>query len=268
MFLPKRKLIVFLFLFCFVALLFFLSSQNAPYTFRTLISDLVKVPLVLTHFFAHEARAVVLFHKDYWQNLRLRQENEELKQKIFNQEELKEENRRLKELLDLKQKETASMVASSVIGRDFNVFRSYLLLDKGRKAGIKKYAAVINAQGLVGKVLEVGFFSSKVILLNDPDLSVPARNARTREQGLVSGTLDGRSKLRFLDRESDVREGDLIVTSGLNMTYPEDIPIGKVRIVGTEPSGLGKFAVLQPAVNLSTIEEVFVVRALRTNDPE
>ncbi len=199
------------------------------------------------------------FHRSYWQNLRLRQENERLKSTVSSRNELLAENRRLKSLLDFKNKEPYKTIVARVIGKDFDTLRPYIILDKGRREGVKKYAAVLTHLGLVGKVLEVGRYSCKVILINDPDLSVPALNIRTREQALVSGSLDGRCKLRFLDVDSDIREGDLIVTSGLNMTYPEGIFMGRVKLVGVESSGLGKFAILEPAVKVSSLEEVLVL---------
>lgn len=206
----------------------------------------------------HELRAVIFFHRSYWQNLRLNQENGALKAKIVSGEEMAVENDRLRKLLDLKTRAPYTTTAAMVIGKDFNSFRPYIILDQGRGAGIKKYAPVLAPSGLVGKVLEVGRYSCRVMLINDPDLSVPALNVRSREQGLVSGTLDGRCKLRFLDSDSDVMEGDLVVTSGLNGTYPEGIAIGKVKVTGTESSGLGKFAILEPAVRISSLEEALV----------
>jgi len=259
-FFSKRKLIAFLFLFCVVSLLFFLSSLNAPYIGRSALLDITKLPLLAVHFFSSEIRAALFFHKSYWDNLKLKAENEELKNELLRLQELTAENSRLKDELDLKSRQAYKAVASKVIGKDFNSLRSYIILDKGRTSGIKRYAPVLTPAGLVGKILEVGFYSSKVILINDPDLSVPAMNLRTREQGLVSGTLDGRCKLRFLDLDSDIKEGDLIVTSGLNMTYPQGILIGKVRLVGTESSGLAKFAILEPSVKISSLEDVLIVQ--------
>ncbi len=260
-FFSRRKLIAFLFLFCVVLLLFFLSSQESVYTLRSIFSDVSKIPLFVVHGVAQESKAVFFFHKSYWENRELLQENDVLKSHLLKQREILEENERLKKLLGLKTNAPFNTVAALVIGKDFNAFGSSLILDKGRWDGVKKYAPVLTSLGLVGKVFEVGQYSCKVILINDPDLAVPAINVRTREQGLVSGTLDGRSKLRFLDIDSDIRQGDFIVTSGLNMAYPAGILIGKVKFVGTESSGLGKFALLEPAIRLSSLEEVLIVKS-------
>ena len=260
MFLPKRKLIAFLFLFCLVLFVFFLSTREAVYSFRADFLDFSKIPFLLINGLTHELRAVAFFHKSYWQNIKLTQENDGLKSRLLRNQEILGENARLRKLLDLKTHMTYETMTALVIGKDFNSFRPSLILNKGRVDGIQKYAPVLSPLGLVGKVLEVGRYSSKVILINDPDLSVPALNVRTREQGLVSGSLGGGCKLRFLDIDSDVQKGDIIVTSGLNKTYPEGILIGTVRLVGMESSGLGKFAILEPAVRIAALEEVLVIK--------
>ncbi len=260
MFLPKRKLIAFLFLFCIALLVLFVSSREAPYLLRSVSTDVSKIPLFASSFFVHELRALVFFHRSYWDNLRLLGEQYDLKARLLRMQDVMAENERLRELLDLKEDAAYETISARVIGKDFNSFRGYFILSKGRSSGIKKYAPVITPSGLVGKILELGLFSSKVILINDPDLSVPAVVERTREQGLVSGTLDGRLKLRYLDADSDLKEGEAVVTSGLNMTYPPGILIGRVRFVGVESSGLSKFAILEPAAKLSTVAEVSVVK--------
>jgi rod shape-determining protein MreC len=258
-FFPGKKLIVGVLLLCLVLLLVFAAHREAPYIVRSHVTDIIEVPFLVVQFIVHEVRAFFYFHHSYWQNMRLRQENEALRADANQCQTLTAENQRLRELLDLREKSAWETIPASVAGRDFNTFRPFLILNRGSRHGVRKYAPVLTAGGLVGKVLEVGFFSSKVILINDPDLAVPARVMRTREQGLLSGTLDGRCKLRFLDVDSDVQEGDMVVTSGLNMTYPPDIPLGRVKVIGLESSGLGKFAVIQTAVRLSALEEVLVV---------
>jgi rod shape-determining protein MreC len=214
---------------------------------------------MVTTFLAHEARALFFFHRSYWQNMRLREEVARLTSESLERSRDDAELSRLRELLDYKQSVSFQTLTARVIGKDFGAVKSYLILDKGSADGVEKYAPVLTARGLVGKVIETGRRASRVILMNDPDLSVPAQNLRSREQGLVSGALDGRCKLRFLDLDSDVQEGDVVVTSGLNMTFPEGIVLGKVKWIGVESSGLGKFAILEPAERLWALEEVLVV---------
>lgn len=254
----RRKLIALLFLLCCFCLVFFLISREAAYTLRAFACDIAKIPLLMASGITHEIRAVFFFHRSYWDNLKLTKKNEECRAELLRIQGALVENERLKKLLELKSRPAYVMQAARVVGKDFNALRPYLLLDRGKADGVHKYAAVLTSLGLVGKICELGRYSSKVILINDPDLSVPAVVVRTQEQGLVSGTLDGRCKLRFLDLDSDIAEGDTVVTSGLNMTYPQGILIGKVKFVGVESSGLGRFAILEIAVKISSVFEVLV----------
>lgn len=265
MFLAKRKLIqVSVFILLFLVLVFF-SFRRTPHVLRSTASDAVIVPLSGLGLFGHEVRAFLLFHKSYWDNKTLLNENEKLKSMVLQKDVLEKENERLRGLLDLKDKAAFKSVSASVMARDFGLFGTYLIVDRGRKNGIRKDNPVITPAGLAGRVLEAGQYSAKIILLNNPDLAVPAANARSGEQGLVSGSLDGRCKLRFLDADSDIAEGDMIVTSGLNMTYPPNIPVGSVKLVGTESSGLSKFAVIEPAVRLSCLDTVLVITSFKND---
>jgi rod shape-determining protein MreC len=265
---PKSKHIKISFLVGAFLLIVFLSYRNTTYLFRSSVADTVSFPLTLVRALTHEVRAVFLFHASYWNRLRLERENDALRQNMLRAEDAIAESARLKALLDLKERAVPASVAAQVIGKEFHTLRPYLILNKGRASGVGRFDPVVTAGGLAGKVLEVGQFSSKAMLIQDPDLAVPARIERTREQGLVSGTLDGRCKMRFLDLDSDAREGDIVTTSGLNLSYPEGIRIGVVRYVGTEPSGLGKFAFVDPAVRPGALEEALILLTGHDNDPE
>jgi len=264
-FLAKRKLIQYsVFALLFLVLVFF-SFQRFPSYLRSTFSDTARVPLSGLGILGQEFRAFIFFHKNYWENKALEKENQRLKGSLFEKDALEQENTRLRDLLDLKGRAEFRTVAASVIGRDFGLFGTYLILDRGRTNGISKDDPVMTSAGLAGRVLEIGQYASRAILLNDPDLAVPAINVRTGEQGLVSGSLDGRCKLRFLDPDSDIAEGDMVATSGLNMTYPENIPIGRVKLVGMESSGLSKFAIIEPEVNLACLDYVLIVTSFKND---
>jgi len=267
-FFPRQKLIKSAVFVCALLLIVFLAYRNTTYSLRAHLTDAASFPLTLLRALTHETRAVFLFHASYWDRLRLERENAVLKREMLRAEEAISENARLTRLLDLKENASYVSVAAQVVGKEFHALRPYLILNKGRAQGVRRMDPVVTAGGLAGKILEAGQFSSKAMLIQDPDLAVPAMDQRTREQGLVSGTLDGRCKLRFLDVDSDTREGDLVITSGLNMTYPPGILIGVVRYVGTEPSGLGKFAYIDPAVRPGALEEVLIAILGHDGAPE
>jgi rod shape-determining protein MreC len=134
------------------------------------------------------------------------------------------------------------------------------MIDKGRVQGIRSGMPVINALGVVGKVAEVSQTSSKVILVNDPGFSVAVLNRRSREAGLLSGSLSGECRLSYLPADSDVEAGDELVTAKLSTTFPEGLLVGKV--VEVYPAGgiSDARARVTPAIDVSRIEEVLVVK--------
>lgn len=173
--------------------------------------------------------------------------------------ELRQENERLKKLLSFREQSQFTTVAAKVIARDPNNWSRGIVIDKGFKQGIRPEDVVISESGLVGRVTETTGSISKIILINDPDSSTAAIIQRTREEGLVSGTLLGVVAMRYLEKNSDVSIGDIAVTSGVTKNYPASILIGKVEQVENDAQGLGKYCVIAPEVDLKRIEEVLVI---------
>jgi rod shape-determining protein MreC len=117
----------------------------------------------------------------------------------------------------------------------------------------------INFLGLVGRVNEVTALTSKVTLINDPNISVSAMLQRSRQEGLVSGTLGNYLIMRYLPEDVDAKVGDIVVTSGLNELYPKGVLIGTVAEINKEFSGLSRYAIVRPAVTLSGVEELLII---------
>ncbi|MBU4376973.1 MAG: rod shape-determining protein MreC [Candidatus Omnitrophica bacterium] len=194
-------------------------------------------------------------------------EKTELKRKVFSLErkliELREvsiENKRLKDLLSLKSQVAKNSVAAAVIGRDPNNWASVIFIDKGRNNGIVKDMAVVSSQGLVGRVREVGKNLSKVLLINDVDSKVAGLLQRSREQGLLVGTPEGRCKIIYLSLEADINKNDVVITSGSGSIYPKGMLIGEVVSVAKEKGTLYKYAVVKPYAELSKLEEVICIK--------
>jgi rod shape-determining protein MreC len=97
------------------------------------------------------------------------------------------------------------------------------------------------------------------MLISDPNLGVSALVQRSRQEGLVSGTLGTYLTMRYLPKDADIKIQDVIVSSGLNEVYPKGLLIGTVIDIGKEFSGLSRFATIKPAIDLSNIEEVLII---------
>lgn len=190
---------------------------------------------------------------------RLNKELEILRRRLFDLRELEQENVRLRGLLNFKQKSTLRLVSARVIARSPDSWSSSVIIDKGKFNGVRRGMAVINGQGLVGRVAESVDYSSKVILINDPSQGISSIVQRSRQEGLVSGSLGSNLIMRYLPEDAQITIGDIIVSSELSQVYPKGLLIGKVVNIAKEFSGLSLYAVVKPAADLSSLEEVSVI---------
>lgn len=182
-----------------------------------------------------------------------------LRWRLFDLRELSQENDRLKDLLNFKQKSPLRLVAARVIGRSADSWSSSVIIDKGRYSGIKPGMVVITSWGLVGSIVESTQDASKVLLINDPNQGISSIVQRSRQEGLVSGTLGTNLIMRYLPDDAQIVIGDVIVTSELSRIYPKGLLIGRVVNIGREFSGLNRYALVKPVVDLANLEEVLVV---------
>ncbi|NQT06538.1 MAG: rod shape-determining protein MreC [Candidatus Omnitrophica bacterium] len=197
---------------------------------------------------------------------RLAEENRILKEKIeiirkrlVELDEVIRENNRLKKLLNFKKYTKYKTLSARIIGRDPSNWTSIIFIDKGKKDGIKKYTAVVTDKGLLGRVIEQGASSAKVMFVTDPDSRVGVLIERTRHDGLLYGTLSRQCQMVFISLNADVWPGDLVITSGLGGSIPKGILVGTVEDVFIDKSGLYQTAIVKPAVDLSRVEEVLCI---------
>jgi rod shape-determining protein MreC len=241
----------------FLVGLFFLSSL-IPFL-RAPVIRIIKSPLTLFSLVRQEIGGMIMYHSNMVRCQKLQQRNELLRRNLIDREELLRENARLKELLSLRKQLPYKVIAAGVIGRDPTNWSSVIIINKGTASGIRKGYACVSFLGLVGRVVEVFPTVSKVMLINDPSLSVSGLVQRSRQEGLVSGTLGGTLIMRYLPRESDIAANDTVVTSGLTDVYPKGILIGTVTATGDEFSSLSRFAYIRPSVDLARLEELLVI---------
>ena len=205
----------------------------------------------------------------------LEEENKELKKQI---EELtsenerlslyEAENKRLSELLDVAQKyQDYDTVGSRVIAKDTGVWYDSFLIDKGSMDGIKNNMPVINAGGLVGRVVKTSAAYSNVYSILDTRSSVSVKSARTGDAGVITGDYElmeqGLCRMEYIDSDAEIVEGDEIITSGLSEYYPEGISVGYVKEIHQDENGLTKYAVIQPKVDFKHIDTVLVVQEVQ-----
>jgi len=196
----------------------------------------------------------------------LERENRMLKQKIA---ELQEENHRtketklamdrLKQLLQFREKNSLSMIGAEVIGQDPSSWFKSVTIDKGERDGVKKGMAVISAAGVIGQILKTAPHYATVLLLTDYNSAIDSIVQRTRAKAIVEGKGENRCQLKYLLRTEEVAVGDAVVTSGLAGNFHKGLMVGEIKKVDKKGHGVFQYAELTPSVDLTKLEEVFVV---------
>ena len=201
------------------------------------------------------------------ENLALRADNERLRVQSLQVRETDWENRRLRRLLTLRDRMPLTTLTGEIIGREGGGWARSLTVNRGRADGIAQQMPVIVPEGLVGRVARVRSDASVIQLLNDPASTVGAVVQRTRTPGLVEGEPGGGVRFKFMARDgASVAAGDLIVTSGLGTFFPKGIPVGRVTAIEDKGSALFHFAVLEPAVDVTRVEEVLLLTGQPAQD--
>lgn len=198
-------------------------------------------------------------------------ENKELKQKISDMEQsvrdatlALEENARLREQLGMAQRDRSlTLQTAEVIARSPGEWAVVLTLDKGSSSGIKVNDVVQTEAGMVGYVSSVAPNYCEVTTLIDLEMQCGALVTRTREAAIAEGNYnimnEGYLRLSYLQENSDVVIGDTVETSGSGGVFPKGIMIGTVEEVRSEESGISKYAVIRPFVDVETVTNVSVI---------
>ena len=167
----------------------------------------------------------------------LRQENAELKRiealnakALLQIEQLANENKRLRDLAGARERAAVRSVLAEVLYETRDPFTRKLVLDKGAQQQVTIGQPVIDAKGLVGQVTRVFQFSSETTLVTDRNMTVPVVLQRTGMRSVAfGGAAPGRMELRYLASSADLKEGDLLTTSGLDALYPPGLPVGRIE---------------------------------------
>ena len=193
------------------------------------------------------------------ENIRMKREIESLEMENARYQELLATNQRLQKLLQFKSITDQPVLATQVIGRDPTGWFQSVIIDKGKNAGLKVNMPVINAKGVVGRLVSVSYNYAKVLLLIDQNSAIDCIIQRSRDSGMVKGLSSKVCVLDYVLKTSDVRVGDMVVTSGLGRVFPKGIPVGEVVEVEDPPGELFKDVKISPMVDFSKLEELLVI---------
>jgi rod shape-determining protein MreC len=198
-------------------------------------------------------------------NEQLEAENAELRQQMVDYDRIKAENDAYKALARIQDTNSeASYVSAFVIGRDpLDEFGGFTL-DQGSTDGVAVNDAIISDRGyLLGVVVEVDATSCKVMTILHPSFNAAGVISRTRENGIITGSADyaadGQCMLTNLDRATEARKGDQVITTGLGGVFPANLLVGTVQEVVPEQSGKSSSAVILPGADPRTVKHVFII---------
>ncbi|MEO5339434.1 MAG: rod shape-determining protein MreC [Magnetococcus sp. MYC-9] len=230
---------------------------------------LLQTPVAASH--------TVLERIQGWQ--RIEQENHKLKLELdrlsslgVRMEELSLENQRLRMLLGMRPDPSTQEVVARIIGNSSSAFARSFLVDAGQDEGVVADTTVLgitahSGGGLLGRVVQSAQHTSLVLTLPDLNSRVPVLNQRSRVRAIVSGRNKPLLEMEFVPKGSDIRAGDLLVTSGVGGIFPKGIPVGRIEsIAASEETGLFHQISVQPAVDFDRVEEVRLL--LQPGEPD
>lgn len=201
-------------------------------------------------------------------------ENQQLSLQLASTEEMVSENERLSNLLNAKDRyESLDPIYAKVIAREPGQWFETFSINRGSSDGIATGMSVVNGDGLIGRVYEVGLNYSKVLCIIDTRSAVACMVQRTRDNGIMRGEISTNAStaecyIYYLPNLNNIAPGDTVITSGTDSLYPKGLTIGIVTSVSLDAGSEGSYAVVTPSVDFQHIEEVFVLREVIESDTD
>lgn len=251
---------------------FFLSANLKDPANTTVLDELVLQASAPVQFVAtNAAHAVSGVFEEYVylvdvkrDNERLRVENAQMREENQLLRLEAQENERMRQLLGLRERLDGETLSAQVISKEitpyFRVIR--VRLDRGERDGVRPGMPVISSEGLVGQIRRVERRWADVMLTVDRTSAIDVVMERGGARGILRGTGANDEylcRIQYLQRTDEVKAGDEVYTSGLGQRFPASILVGRVSSVGRREHGLYQEAVVTPAVNFSSLEEVLVL---------
>ncbi|MDE2117599.1 MAG: rod shape-determining protein MreC [Betaproteobacteria bacterium] len=198
------------------------------------LQRLVAVPGMLWH----QADAFLVLQGNLVRdNAQLRQQHGEDAARLQQLQVLQAENDHLRQLLAVQQRADYPMQLAEIVYTERDIFKRKLFLDKGTQANVLAGQVVMDDSGIVGQVTRVYPWLSEVTLVTDKDHPVPVQVLRNGLRAIVFGSGDtSELALRYMPISSDIREGDMLVTSGIDGTYPPGLPVARVSHIERDPA--------------------------------
>jgi rod shape-determining protein MreC len=247
-----------------LALMYFdqraLWSQSLRYGLRAMaypVQVAISSPAVVWHWLTEsfESRAALRLEND-----RLRARQRDLDVAVMRQQALELENAGLRALRTALPPLVKKWTLAEVIRVETNPLRQRLIVNKGARAGVYMNQAVVDANGILGQVAAVGPWSAEIILLTDPEHALPVQITRNQLRTIAVGSgTSAEVLLPYLAVNSDVKSGDLLVSSGLGGVFPAGYPVAKIIGVSRETNQLLAQVSAAPLAAIQDVREVMLI---------
>lgn len=202
-------------------------------------------------------------------NLALDRENLVLKARLQQFEAMEAENMRLRDLLGSSFKIGDRVLIAELLAVDLDPYRQQVVVNKGSTSGVFLGQPVLDANAVMGQVIEVNPLTATVLLITDASHSLPVQVNRNGLRSIAEGTgLVNRLEVSHLPHNADIREGDLLVTSGLGGHFPPGYPVARVTEVKREPGKPFATVVATPTARLDRSREMLLVWTLPPPGPK
>jgi rod shape-determining protein MreC len=254
-----------IFLAAVIALFAVLSPRNTQRVqagFLAMIAPFLKQGSNLERKYNDFRRGLQTLQELEEENTRLSIANKELSATNHTLRGLETENNRLRNALGYRERAVFQLMPARIIARDASTWYNTIKIDRGSEELIEPDMPVLTEEGLVGKTTIVSEHASVVLLISDENCRVSATVEGTREQGIIRGERTSHTgqpiiSLNFLSKRADLKPGQRVLTSGVGGVFPSGILIGAVK--DFKERELDGYATIVPAVDLSAIEDVFVI---------
>jgi len=194
------------------------------------------------------------------ENEKLREAHFRLQLRLDKYGQLEVENQRLRDLLDSSAKVGEKVLIAELLAVDMDPYSRRIVLNKGTRDGVEPGQSLIDANGIMGQVVHAGTFSSNALLITDPSHALPVQLQRSGLRSVALGTgPQNFLKLSHIPNSADVREGDLLVTSGLGGRFPAGYPVGKVVSIQRDKGQPFASVLVEPMAELERNREVLLV---------
>jgi len=194
------------------------------------------------------------------ENMNLKAEQLRLKAQVQRFLAIQFENNQLKALRQSSAKIQGKVLIAQLMAVAFDPFNNQVVLNKGSHYKVYKGQPVLDANGVMGQIIEVGPFTSRVLLINDSKSGVPVQVVRNGVRAIAIGdTYSGKLRLINITKTADIQPNDVLITSGLGDTYPEGYPVGKVLSITNDPGSPFSTIIVEPAAKLDRSRGVLLV---------